>query len=175
MTAQLLRPGAGEYTEFYAGYVAEMPDGDLLTAMQRQGEETFALFSALPEERGAYRYAPGKWVIKDVVGHLADAERIFAYRALRFARGDTTALAGFDEGDYVRAAEAGTRSLVELATELHDVRRATLALFRGLAPGAAERIGTANGKPMSVRALAWVIAGHERHHIRVLHERYLTG
>ena len=101
MTAQLPRPGAGEYGEFYAGYVAEMPDGDVLAALERQGEETFALFSALPEERGGYRYAPGKWAIKDLVTHLADAERVFAYRALRFARGDATPLAGFDEGDYV--------------------------------------------------------------------------
>ena len=154
MTAQLPRPGAGEYGEFYAGYVAEMPDGDVLAALERQGEETFALFSALPEERGGYRYAPGKWAIKDLGTHLADAERVFAYRALRFARGDATPLAGFDEGDYVRAAGAERRTLVDLATELHDVRRATLALFRGFPPDAASRTGTANGTVMSVRAVA---------------------
>ncbi len=171
----LPRPDAGEYAQFYAGYVAEMPDGDLLSALERQGEETFALLSALPEERGQHRYAPGKWSIKDIAGHLADAERIFAYRALRFARADGAPLAGFDENEYVRAADAESRPLVELARELHDVRRATVALFGGLSPDAAARRGTANGAEASVRALAWVIAGHERHHIRVLHERYLTG
>ena len=175
MTTQLPRPAAGEYAQFYAGYIAEMPDGDLLAALERQGEETFSLLSALPEQRGHHRYAPGKWSIKDIACHLADAERVFAYRALRFARGDASPLAGFDENDYVRAAGAETRPLVELAAELHAVRRSTIALLRGLPPGAAERRGTANGAEMSVRALAWVIAGHERHHIRVLHERYLTG
>ena len=172
---QLSRPTAGEYAPFYAGYIAEMPDGDLLAALERQGEETFSLLSALPEERGDHRYAPGKWTVKDIAAHLADAERIFAYRALRFARGDTAPLAGFDENEYARTAGAGQRRLVELAGELHDVRRATLSMFRGLPPGAGERRGSANGVEISVRALAWVIAGHERHHIRVLHERYLTG
>ena len=175
MSTQLSRPGAGEYAPFYAGYVAEMPDGDLVAALERQGEETFALLSALPEERGEHRYAPGKWTIKDIAGHLADAERVFAYRALRFARGDTAPLAGFDENEYVRAAGAGRRPLVDLARELHAVRGATLAFLRGLPPGTAKRRGSANGVEISVRALAWVIAGHERHHIRVLHERYLTG
>jgi hypothetical protein len=172
---QLSRPAAGEYASFYAGYIAEMPDGDLLAALERQGEETFSLLSALPEERGDHRYAPGKWTVKEIAAHLADAERIFAYRALRFARGDTAPLAGFDENEYARTAGAGRRPLVELAGELHDVRRATLSMFRGLPPGAGERRGSANGVEISVRALAWVIAGHERHHIRVLHERYLTG
>ena len=172
---QLSRPTAGEYAPFYAGYIAEMPDGDLLAALERQGEETFSLLSALPEERGDHRYAPGKWTVKDIAAHLADAERIFAYRALRFARGDTAPLAGFDENEYARTAGAGQRRLVELAGELHDVRRATLSMFRGLPPGAGERRGSANGVEISVRALAWVIAGHERHHLRVLHERYLTG
>lgn len=175
MTTHLPRPAAGEYAPFYAGYVAEMPDGDLLAALERQGEETFALLSALPEQRGHHRYAPGKWTIKDIAGHLADAERIFAYRALRFARGDAAPLAGFDENEYVQAAGAEHRPLVELAAELHDVRRATLAFFRGLSRDAAARRGSANGAEISVRALAWVIAGHERHHIRVLHERYLSG
>jgi hypothetical protein len=175
MTTQLSRPDAGEYAPFYAGYVAEMPDGDLLAALERQGEETFSLFSALPEERGGHRYAPGKWTVKDVAGHLADAERVFSYRALRFGRGDATALASFDENAYVRAAGAESRPLVELAAELHDVRRATVALFRGFPPEAVTRRGVASGAEMSVRALAWVIAGHERHHVRVLHERYLTG
>jgi hypothetical protein len=172
---QLSRPAAGEYAPFYAGYIAEMPDGDLLAALERQGEETFSLLSALPEERGDHRYAPGKWTVKDIAAHLADAERIFAYRALRFARGDTAPLAGFDENEYARTAGAGQRRLVELAGELHDVRRATLSMFRGLPPGTGERRGSANGVEISVRALAWVIAGHERHHLRVLHERYLTG
>ena len=175
MTERIPRPLAGEYAPFYAGYVAEVPDGDVLAMLERQGEETFDLFSALPEDRGGYRYAPEKWSIKDIAGHLADSERIFAYRALRFARGDERPLTGFDENDYARAAGATRRPLVEVAAELHAVRRATVALFSGLAHEAFARTGTANNSRVTVRALAWIIAGHERHHVRILHERYLTG
>lgn len=175
MTERIPRPGPGEHDAYYAGYIAEAPDGDILTQLERQGEETFALLSALPEERGGYRYAPEKWTIKDLANHLADSERIFAYRALRFARGDATALPGFDEKVYARAAQATRRPLVELASELHAVRAASLALFRGFEPDALTRTGTASGSPISVRSLVWIIAGHERHHVRVLHERYLTG
>ena len=169
------RPVAGEYAPFYAGYVAEVPDGDVLALLGRQGQETFDLFSALPEDRGAHRYAPEKWTIKDIAGHLADSERIFSYRALRFARGDERPLQGFDENDYVRSAEALRRPLVEIAEELQAVRQATVALFGGLSAEVLTRSGTANDARVSVRALAWIIAGHERHHLRVLHERYLTG
>lgn len=173
MSAYIARPESSEYGPFYAGYVAEVPDGDLLSLMERQGEETFALFAGLPEERGAHRYAPEKWSIKDIVLHLADAERVFAYRALRFARNDTTPLPGFDENDYARGAGADARSLADLAAELRAVRRSSLAFFRGLAEPAFLRKGTASGFTITVRALAWITAGHERHHIRVVHERYL--
>jgi len=175
ITERIPRPVAGEYAPFYAGYVAEVPDGDVLALLERQGRETFDLLSALPEDRGAHRYAPEKWAIKDLAGHLADSERIFSYRALRFTRGDERPLQGFDENDYVRSAMALRRPLVEIARELHVVRQATVALFGGFAPEALARSGTANDARVTVRALAWIIAGHERHHVRILHERYLTG
>ena len=173
MTAQLPRPGAGEYGEFYAGYVAEMPDGDVLAALERQGEETFALFSALPEERGGYRYAPGKWAIKDLVTHLADAERVFAYRALLFARGDETPLASFEQDQYVPTGNFNARTLTSLADEFAHVRATTLDLYTYLDPEALGRRGSASGFVVSVRAMAFVIAGHVAHHERVLREKYL--
>ena len=172
MTERIPRPLATEYASFYAGYVAEVPDADVLALLDRQGEETFALFSALPEDRGAHRYAPEKWSIKELVNHLSDTERIFAYRALRFARGDQTPLASFDENAYAPEMHADERTLADLTAEWADVRRSTLHLFRHLPAGTWERQGTASGHPCSVRALAYATAGHARHHLRVLAERY---
>jgi hypothetical protein len=174
MTARtLIRPDATEYAPFYAGYVARVPDGDVAELLEAQGRDTAALLAGLSEERGEYRYAPDKWTLKEVIGHIADAERIFAYRALRIARGDQTPLASFDENAYVPAAECGRRTLADLAAELGAVRGATLALVRSLTDVAATRTGTASGKTVSVRALAYIAAGHERHHLAIIRERYL--
>lgn len=168
------RPDSSEYASFYAGYVATVPDGDLLRTLEEQDEQTMALLSAVPESRGGFAYAPGKWTLKEVVGHMADAERVFSYRALRIARGDTMALHGFDEKAWVPAAGANARTLADLLGELRVVRASTLALLRHLPPDAVGRLGTASDKPVSVRALAWIIAGHERHHVGIIRERYLT-
>ena len=126
------------------------------------------------KSKGDFAYAPGKWTIKQVVGHICDAERIFAYRALRFARGDVAPLPGFDENAWMPAARFDARPLGDLAAELDAVRRATLALLRTFDADALARRGTANNKEISVRALAYVIAGHERHHVGILRERYLA-
>lgn len=167
------RPDASEYAAFYAGYVAKVPDGDLLRTLEQQDEDTMALLSAVPETRGSFAYAPGKWTLKDVIGHIADAERVFAYRALRIARGDQTPLPGFDEGAWVSNAGCAERTLADLLGELRAVRAGTLALLRHLPAEATTRRGVANNIEVSVRALAWIIAGHERHHLAIIRERYL--
>ncbi len=166
-------PAADEYGAPYAGYLARVPPGSsILELLGLQGEEHRARLRALPEARGAYRYAPGKWSVKEVVLHLADTERIMAYRALRIARGDATPLPGFDENAYVPLSGAEEHPLPALLDEWADVRRATLSLFEHLPADAWLRRGTASGFHASPRGLAWIIAGHERHHMATLAERY---
>jgi hypothetical protein len=173
MSAALIpRPATTEYGPFYNGYISQVPDGDLLTILEDQRRNTQQLLGALPEAKALYRYAPGKWSVKEVVGHLTDSERVFGYRALRFARGDAQPLAGFDETAWVPAGGFDRRSLPDLLAELDAVRRATIALFRGLDAAALARKGKANNLEITVRALAYVIAGHERHHVGILRERY---
>lgn len=167
------RPGPGEYAPFYAGYVDAVPDGGLGAVLRAQRAEVAALLAGLDDAAAGFRYAPDRWSVKEVVGHVTDAERVFAYRLLRFARGDRTPLPGFDENRYAAQAGADRRPVAELAAEHDAVRAATLALLGSLAPDVLRRDGEASGHRMSVRALAWVIAGHERHHLRVLRERYL--
>lgn len=167
------RPASSEYAPFYETYVSAVPDGDLLRLLEDHADELLGLLREFGEARGDERYTPDKWSVKEVVGHMADSERVFAYRALRFARADTTPLPGFEQNGYVEAAGFDRRTLADLAEEFADVRKATLKLFAGLGEEALARSGTANGHPMSVRAVAWVIAGHERHHARILRERYL--
>lgn len=167
-------PAASEHAPYYLRYISRIPSGDIIATLERQGEETTGLLAGLSPEQAAIRYAPGKWSIKEVVGHLTDAERIFSYRALRFARGDATPLAGFDENSYAPAGEFGDRTLQDLAADLRASRAATIALFRGLPTTALTRGGEANGVHVTVRALAWIIAGHEFHHVTILRERYLS-
>jgi len=166
-------PGADEYPSGYADYVGRVPVGaDVLDVLARQLEETSGRLAGIPEARGGFRYAAGKWSVKEVVSHLSDAERIMVYRALRFARGDAAPLAGFDENAYVPEAGADARSLVRLTGEWVAVRQASLAFFQSLPPGTWARQGIANGNPVTVRALAYVVAGHEHHHLEVLRTRY---
>lgn len=166
------RPLPDEHAEYYGQYVALVPEGDVLATLERQGIETAAALRKVPAALAKHRYAPGKWSVTEVIGHLSDAERVFTYRALRFARNDTTPLAGFSESDYVPAARFDDRTLPDVAAEYAAVRAATLSLFRGLDPAAWNRRGLANDQTISVRALAFVLAGHELHHLRVLRERY---
>lgn len=170
-----IRPAGSEFAPFYAGYIAAVPDGDLVERLRIEGAASAALLRGLDRRAAGHRYAPGKWSVLELFGHVADSERVFGYRALRFGRGDATPLPGFDENLF--AAEAGhdARTPEDLAAELEAVRAATIALFASLAPAAWERRGEANGHPVSVRALGWMTAGHELHHRRILRERYGIG
>ncbi len=158
------RPEANEYAPYYERYVSLVPDADLVETLERQGAETLALLRGLTEEQGAHRYEPGKWSVKQLVGHVNDGERIFAYRALAIARGDTQPLPGFDENAFVAAGNADRRPMRELLAEFAAVRAATAALFRGFDEAALSRRGVANNREYSVRSIAYIIAGHERHH-----------
>ena len=166
-------PSAGEYAEFYAGYVKRVPAGDVVATIRDQLAETLTLLRGVDPSRTTSGYAPGKWSIRDVVLHMADTERVMAYRALRIARGDATPLASFDENAWTPMAGANARTMDSLLAELDATRRATVAMLEGLPAEAWARVGTASGKSVSVRALAWIIAGHERHHVAVIRERYL--
>lgn len=169
------RPAPGEFASFYAGYIAAVPDGDLIERLGVEGAASAALLRSLDRTTAGHRYAPDKWSVLEVFGHLVDSERVFAYRALRFARGDATPLAGFDENLFAVEAGHGGRRPEDLAGELEAVRAATIALFASLAPAAWQRRGEANGHPVSVRALGWTTAGHELHHRGILRERYGVG
>ena len=171
--ASAMRPDRSEYAEYYDGYVSLVPDGDVLETLRRQQRQTAALLRGISDEQGDFRYAPGKWSIRELIGHIIDSERVFAYRALRIARNDSTPLPGFDQDDYVRAANLGSIPVAELAGELECVRHSTLYLFRHLDADAWPRRGTANNHEVTVRALAFITAGHEAHHIDILQERYL--
>jgi hypothetical protein len=170
------RPEPGEYAPYFERYVTQVPpQADILEILRRQVDETAALLGGLSEREAGFRYAEGKWSIREVVGHVADTERIMVYRALCFARGERAALPGFEEDDYVRNARFDARPLADLLTEFRTVRAATIPFFAGLDVEELRRSGTANARPYSVRAVAFIVAGHERHHVRVLNERYLAA
>ena len=168
------RPDPTEYAPYYGRYVSLVPDGPIIDHLRKQIRDSLGLIRSVPESRGEHRYEPGKWSIKEIVGHVTDGERVFAYRALRIGRGDTTPLPGFEQEDYVRVAGFDRRTLADLADELETVRRATVQLFQNLDEAAFDRRGTASDSPVSVRALAYIIAGHELHHRNVLKTRYLA-
>lgn len=168
----MAKPDPSEYAPSFAGYVANVTEDDVVGAMETQAAETAAILARIDEEKGAYRYAPEKWSVKQVVGHLTDGEYVFAYRALAIARGDTASLPGFDENDYMQNSNYDERSMRSIAEGYAAVRAARMALFRGFSEEAWQRVGTANNNAVSVRALAHIILGHERHHLRVLRERY---
>ena len=170
------RPLPGEFAAYAQEDIDRVEGDDAVAALAAQQEAVLALLAPLSEERvRALRYAPGKWTLKEVVGHLADDERIFAYRILCVARGDARPLAGFDEKQYVAGAQFEELPLVELLAEYGAVREATLALLRGLPPEAWMRRGIVNGYEASVRGLAFHVAGHELRHLRALREKYLGG
>ena len=166
------RPQPDEYIGYFGRYVDLVPDGDIAALLESQGSATQKMLASIGEEKGGYRYAPDKWSIKEVIGHVTDAERVFAYRLLAIARGEKQSLPGFEEKDYVEGANFDALSLAELAQGLATTRSATLALIRSLGEEAWDHRGLANNNPISARALAWVTAGHERHHVNILRERY---
>jgi hypothetical protein len=174
-TATKTRPAAGDCAPYAEKYVSLVAGTDILDALRTQLKQTMTLFSGRSERDGNFRYAPDKWTVKEVLGHVGDAERIFAYRALRIARGDQTPLAGFEQNDYVRGARFGDRKLADLVDEYADVRHASLSLFSSLDEEAWLRRGVASNSPVTVRALAFIIAGHELHHRNILNERYFPA
>ena len=167
-----MRPAATDYPRAYARYIELVPDDDILAVIESQSTETQKLLASLDETKAAHRYEDGKWSVKEVLGHMTDAERIFAYRALSIARGEQQPLPGFDENDYVRNASFDAWKLGDLAEHYALVRRSTIVLFRNFPEEAWDRRGIGNGHPITVRAIAWTIAGHERHHAKILRERY---
>lgn len=166
------RPTEAEYATFYAGYVGLVPESDILAVLEPQVEEIRRFLAPVSAEKETYRYAEGKWSIRQVLGHLVDGERIFGHRAFCISRGEEAALPSFDEKQYVDGARSEEVPLRELVDELALVRQANLAVLRRLDEREWGQVGTASGKPVSVRALAWVMAGHPRHHLQVLRERY---
>jgi uncharacterized damage-inducible protein DinB len=168
-----VRPSETEYAPYYGRYIGLVPEGDVIEILSRQLEETLGLLGDIPESQAGHRYAPDKWSIKEVIGHVVDSERIFAYRALRFARNDKAAIEGFDQDEFARNSGFDERSLADLVEEFNHVRRANLLLFRSFADEALNRRGIASEVEVSVRALLYIIAGHERHHMEVLKSRYL--
>lgn len=173
-TSTIERPQADEHAPYYGKYVGRVPEGDLTSVLREQVLETAALLRTVSPDRADFAYEPGKWTVKEVVGHMVDVERVMAFRALWFARGDDTGLPGFDENAWAAQAGSARRTLPDLLEELQVVRSSTIHLARHLSPEALARRGSANGTPVSVRALFYIIAGHERHHVELLRERYLS-
>ena len=167
------RPATGEFNEFYAAYIAMVPDGDVRDHLEQQAAETARFIRAKGDAWAMSRYAPGKWTVKEVINHITDAERIFTYRALRIARGDQTNLASFDENAYVPVANSDARTVTDLLEEFAAVRAATVKLVRSFDAAAWARKGSASGHAITVRALGYITCGHELHHLRVLKERYV--
>lgn len=167
------RPLAGEYDAYYSLYVDQVPDGDIVELLRAQRDEIDAFLAVVPEEREEHRYAPGKWSLREVVGHTIDIEWIKTYRALRVGRGDATPLAGVEQDDLVAGTNHGSRRLADMRGEWSHLRAANLALFAGFDDEILARRGVASGCEFTTRALLYVIYGHARHHLRVLEERYL--
>ena len=168
------KPEPNEYGDFYQPYVAAAPEGPIIDTLLDQRYAFLRMAADVPSEMEEYRYAPDKWSVRELVGHLTDSERMFAARAMAFARGDQTHYPGFDENEYAAASGADTRSLVTLVEEWDAVRYATVLLFKGLPDDAWDRRGHASGFEFTVRSVAWIIAGHTQHHIRVLQQQYLA-
>ena len=168
------RPVPSEYASYHGTYINRVPEGDICQILESQLARTLALLTKAGEARAGYRYAPEKWSIREVVGHVIDTERIFAYRALCFARSERNPLPGFDQDDYVQAAAFETRTLKDLSLEFELVRKSNVILFRSFTEEVWERRGVANNAEVTVRSIPYIIAGHELHHLAVLKERYLS-
>jgi uncharacterized damage-inducible protein DinB len=170
----IARPEPGEYAPYYDRYISLVSGNDILTTLESQRRQMLLLLSGRDEADGDFRYAPEKWSAKEVLGHVCDTERIFAYRALRISRGDRTPLAGFEQDDYVRNGPFAQRPLAEIIEDYIAVRRATITLLRNLDEQAWQRRGVANNNEVTVRAIAYTMAGHELHHRRILEEKYFA-
>ena len=171
----LRRPTAADYNEFYDTYVSKVPSGDVMTVLEESLAETIDLLQGVPEELETHAYAPGKWTIREVLGHMVDTERLFGFRALWMARGDEQDQPGMDQDLWNRASSARDRPLADLLEELSLVRRGHLLLFRSFSEDEWNRTGRASGFPFTVLAFPYILAGHEIHHRRVLADRYLAA
>jgi len=168
------RPETNEFAPYYNNYISLVDGNDVLSVLEAQPAELRALISNVPEEKGTFAYAEGKWTIKELISHLIDGERIFAYRVLRVSRGDKTPIEGFEQDDYIKNSNANIRTFADLLEEFDLQRRSNMILFNNLSDEASQRLGIANEKSISTRALIYTMAGHVRHHINVLKERYLV-
>ncbi len=167
------RPEPTEYDRYYEGYISLVEETDIIAALENQVAEIEELFAGITEEKSLYAYAEGKWTIKQLLGHLIDGERIFAYRALRISRADKTPIEGFEQDGYIENSNFNRTKLIDLIEELLLSRKSNLLLFKNLTDEAWSRTGTASGVPVSIRALAFIMVGHIRHHLNILRERYL--
>jgi len=164
-----------EYDPYYQKYVGLVPEDEIVPALDGQTDELDKLFDGVPEEKGTFAYADGKWTLKEVLSHLIDGERMFAYRVFRIARGDKTPIEGFEQDGYIENSHANRRTFSELLNEFRLLREANVLFFKNLETGDWVRTGTANNVEISVRSLAWIMVGHIRHHTAILRERYLTN
>lgn len=165
-------PQPDEYDDFYSGYINLIDTSNVIETLIQQGQEIFSLIEILSEDEAAYRYTEGKWSVQEVLGHLIDTERIMAYRALCISRGEEKSLPGYDQDEYVKQAEFGNRSLQSMSAEYDALRNANISMFSSFNQEQINRKGTANQVKVSVRALAYIIAGHEKHHLNILEEKY---
>jgi DinB superfamily len=172
-TTASLRPQLGEYTPYYDRYISLVTANDILAALEDQRRQMLLLLCGRAEADGDLRYAPEKWSLKELLGHVNDTERIMSYRALRISRGDATPIEGYEQDDYVRNGPFAGRPLADLIEDYIAVRRATISLFRNLDEPTWSRRGVANKNEVTVRALAYIIAGHELHHRQIIEEKYL--
>ena len=172
--AAIEKPPAEEFNAYYGGYISQVTEPDLLGVLASQPSEVAAIFSTLDEAQGTFAYAEGKWTIKEVLSHLIDGERHFAYRVHRISRGDTTPIEGFEQDGYIENSHANERTFADLIAEFSELRQANLRPLQTLSESAWKQMGTASGFPISARALAFIMAGHVRHHVAILRERYLV-
>jgi hypothetical protein len=170
---QKRRPNKNEYGPYYQGYISQVEGEDVLPLLEQNKNAIAEFLRNIPVDKWKYKYAPGKWTPKDIVLHLIDGERVFSYRALRISRGGTTPLPGFDQDIFAENARANERTPESLIKEYEDVRESTLHIFRNMTDNDANRIGQASGYPASPLAIAYILVGHENHHVRILKERYL--
>ena len=173
LATSIHRPEPTEYAAYYEQYIGLVKTDDIMGTLQKQAHDTHDLLSKVSGEKAEFRYAAGKWSVKEVLGHINDTERIMSYRVLRIARGDQTPIEGFEQDDYIAGGRFGARTIADLLQEFLSIRDATIQLIRHLDAESSARRGTANNKPISARAIVYVIAGHELHHRRILQERYL--
>ncbi len=169
----MTKPQETEYAAYYGKYVSLVPDGNIVETLTKQMGETLSAWRAVPADKAEHRYAPGKWTTKEMMAHVIDTERVMSYRALRIARGDKTPLPGFEQDVFIANTDWSARTIADLADEFEAVRKANLHLFGHLSDAAWKQVGTASDNPISARALAYIIAGHELYHQEILRERYL--